>query len=47
MTVTGSPVTVPVKGNVFAFSAGPSVTPDGITSVTANFDDGHSVTLFK
>lgn len=45
MTVNGSPVTVPVKGNTFEFSAGPSVTPDGITTVTANFGDGHSMTL--
>jgi hypothetical protein len=45
LTVNGSPVTVPVRGNAFEFSGGSSVTPDDITNVTANFDDGRSVTL--
>jgi hypothetical protein len=47
MTISGHQVTVPVKDNVFAFEAGPSVAPGDITSVSANFDDGHSFTLFK
>jgi hypothetical protein len=45
MTVNGNPITVPVKGNIFAFSGDSSVTPGSITKVTANFHDGHSVTL--
>lgn len=45
MTVNGNPVTVRVQGNVFEFSGGSSVTPSSITDVTANFQDGHSVTL--
>lgn len=45
MTVNGSQVTVPVKANVFGFTGGSSVTPNSITVVTANFDDGHNVTL--
>lgn len=45
MTVNGSRVTVPVKGNTFSFSGGPSVTSGSFTAVTANFDDGHSVAL--
>lgn len=45
MSVSGSQVTMPVEENTFQFSSGPSVTPDSITNVTANFADGHSVTL--
>lgn len=45
MTVNGSQVTVPVKENVFEFSGGSSVTPTSITAVTANLNDGATVTL--
>jgi hypothetical protein len=45
LTVNGSPVTVPVKGNTFAFTGGPSVASDDITAVATNFADGHSVKL--
>lgn len=45
MTVNGAKVTLPVQGNVFQFSGGPSVAPASITDVIANFDDGHSVPL--
>jgi hypothetical protein len=45
MTVNGNPETVSVQGNVFAYSGGTSVTPSSVTSITANFGDGHSVAL--
>ncbi len=45
MTVNGSQVKVPVQANTFEYTGGPSVTPESITNVTANFADGHSVGL--
>lgn len=44
LTVNGSPETVLVQGNVFAYS-GQSVTPGSITSIVAHFDDGTSLSL--
>lgn len=45
LTVGGDKVTVPVMDNTFVFNGGSTVTPDDITSFTANFDSGQRVSI--